>query len=108
METVGDLNGLRCSAGSAVSINSTPVTADYFCTRMQLQPSSQAVCGTIRQQINRGVCLEIDQDGPITLTFPPSPIVNTNSPRPAGLYGWARLQPPKNGIGAGYHTEPLR
>src|ERR1035437_1655257 len=108
MEAVGHLNRLRGSTGGAVGINPAPITADDFRSGMQLQPSSQAVGGTVRQQVNGSVRLQIDQDGPITLTFAPGPIVDAHRPRTSHLHGWSYLQSPKNGIGAGCHTESLQ
>ena len=49
METIGHLNSLRRTTGGAVGIDPAPITADDFRTRVQLQPSSQAIGGTVRQ-----------------------------------------------------------
>ena len=87
-------------------VDPTPITADDFLSRVCLQPSSQAIGGAVRQQVNGSVRFEIDQNGPIALTFAPCPIVDAESPRAPDLYGGSRLHSPKDGIEAGCHTEP--
>src|SRR5277367_1606080 len=100
METIGHLNCVRGSTGGAVSVDPTPITADDFLSGMRLQPGSQAISGAVRQQVNGSVRFEIDQNGPIALTFAPCPIVNAESPRAPDLYEGSRFQSAKNGIGA--------
>ena len=107
MKTIGHLNRLRGSTGGAIGIDPAPITADNFRPGMRFQPRSQAICRAVRQQVNGGVRFKVDQDGPITLPFAPSPIVDAHSLCAADLYGGPHLQSPQNGVRAGCHTKSI-
>jgi hypothetical protein len=107
MKTIGHLNRLQGSPGGAIGIDTAPITADNFRPGMRLQPSSQAIGGAVRQQVNGGVRFKINQDGPITLPFAPSPIVDAYGFCATDFYGGSYLQSPQNGIRAGCHAKPI-
>ena len=107
MEAIGHLNRLRGSTGGAVGVDPAPITADDFRSGMRFQPGSQAIGGAVRQQVNGGVRFKIDQDGPVTLPFAPSPIVDAYGFCATDLYGGSYLESPQNGIRAGCHPKPI-
>src|SRR5437763_7137635 len=81
MEAIGDLNGFRRAARGALGIEARSISTDHHDSGMRLQPSGQAICGTIGQQINRNMLVEVRPRWCRTfdpLTFAPRPIVDAN------------------------------
>ena len=78
METVCDLQGLRCTLTCGLRISATTIPTDDFNLRVLPQPARTAFNAPIRKNINYGLPLEIDDDGSVSLRLAPAPIVDAN------------------------------
>ena len=67
METVCDLQGLRCTLTCGLRISATTIPTDDFNLRVLPQPARTAFNAPIRKNINYGLPLEIDDDGSVSL-----------------------------------------
>lgn len=79
VETVCDLQGLRCALTCSLRICATTISTDDFNLRVLPQPARAAFNAPIRKDINYGLPLEIDDDGSVSLRLAPAPIVDANN-----------------------------
>ena len=76
METVCNLNRLRCADPRAFGIGPRTVPADDFDLRMPNQPRSQGLRRAVWQEVNDLVGLEVHQDGAVILAAPFAPVIH--------------------------------
>jgi hypothetical protein len=106
VKTIGNLQCVRCAFTCALGISASSIPADDFDSWVSLQPFLQSFRLSIRQKVNRLVTLQIDQNGSVSLAFPPCPVIHTKG-SDMRLYRGAHilLQYAQNRIGAGGDTE---
>jgi hypothetical protein len=75
MEPVGYLHRLRRSPSGAFPILTTPVPADDPDTGLTMQPVSEALGISIRQQVNDLMPFQAHQDGSVAVSPLPGPII---------------------------------
>ena len=79
LSQVEAIRNLDCVGGAlpgAVRIGSGAIAADHVDAGMRLSPQGHGLGLTIGQEGERSMPLEINQDGPIGLTFPNGPVVD--------------------------------
>ncbi len=81
MKAVSNLDCVRRSAGCTVGILNRPVTANDLNTRMALKPGSQAVRGTVRQQVDWLMLFQVNQDCAKHLAFAQRKVIDTKDTR---------------------------
>jgi hypothetical protein len=81
MPTICDLRGIRCTLAHTVRIGTGSVAGHDLNPRMLAQPRCQGFGLPVGQKINHRVAFQIDQDGPVSLSAAPRPIVNGKNPR---------------------------
>lgn len=70
--------GRTCFGGFRVSAGA--IAADHFHLGMLLQPSSEGLGRTVRQEFDHPVRFQIDQQCPISLASSPGPIIHSEYP----------------------------
>jgi hypothetical protein len=107
MEAVSDLPRLRRTLVRALCIETTAVAADDFDLRMLAKPLGCPGGRAIRQDIDNLAPLQVDDDGPVSATLSPTPVIDAR-------HSYSRLrmetddlpfQMPQNGIVADRHAE---
>ncbi len=81
MEAIGDLYCVRCPHSNRIGIQSTTIPADQHDVDVDPQPLCGRGGGALRQQINRVMSFEIDEDGAVAVSPPPRPFVDPDDPR---------------------------
>ena len=106
MPTIGYLLCFRRSVPGSTRIRASPIPGDDFNTRMVRKPSRERFLLPIGQQIDNVVRFQIDQDRSVTLSAPPSPIVDAENSRPLAIAsGICSPRNPQNSVGAHRHAE---
>jgi len=83
VKAIGNLDGFWGALRGAVGKRASPITCDDFYTRMLLKPGCESGSCILRQQINRTMCIQIDQDGFVVLAFALGPFVHAE-----GVWRW--------------------
>ncbi len=108
MEAVGDLPRLRRAFMCALGEGTAAIAADDLDVRMLLEPVRCRARRTIRQKVDHLTPLQVDDDGPISGTLSPRPIVNAHHSH--ARFGAARLcltfEAAQDRIVAGRHADP--
>ena len=66
---------VRRSLSRALRIGASPVAGDDLHARMALQPIRQGAQGAARQQVDRSISLQVQQNGAVPTASAPSPVV---------------------------------
>jgi len=74
MEAIGNLLRLRGSECSALGVKTNAVPRDHHRFGMLLEPG--ALGGSVRQEVDYAMQVQIDEDCPIVLAFAPCPIIH--------------------------------
>ncbi len=72
METISDLDSTRNASSGCISVVSGSIPRDYLCARMVCEPFGDRIDITSFDEVDRSVCLEIDEDGGIHSGLPQS------------------------------------
>ena len=67
---------VRRSLSRALRIGASPVAGDDLHARMALQPIRQGAQGAARQQVDRSISLQVQQNGAVPTASAPSPVVD--------------------------------
>jgi hypothetical protein len=86
MPPVRDLDRVWRSLPDAVGVDAGAVTRDDLHARVPLQPRGKALSSTVGQQVEDPVPLQVDEDGSVAVTAPPSPIINPEHARGRGRH----------------------
>jgi hypothetical protein len=81
MPPVRDLDSLWRSLPDAVGVDAGAIARDDLHTWVPLQPRRKALGPAVRQQVEYPVPLQVDEDGPVAVTAPPSPIIDPEHAR---------------------------
>ena len=76
MKPISDLNSIWRAGGSALGIDAATITADHLDRAALLKPQLQFLGAPAWQQIDHTMPVQVDEDGPVVLSFPPGPIIN--------------------------------
>lgn len=76
VKAIRHLQGLGCAGLRALGEGATAIARNDLDARMVAQPLREGGSQPIRQQINRSMSLQVDDDGPVALAFAPGPIVH--------------------------------
>src|SRR5580658_1116106 len=107
MEPVSDLPRLRRTLVRALCIETTAVAADDFDLRMLAKPFGCSGGRAIRQHIDNLAPLQVDDDGTVSATLSPTPVIDAR-------HSYSRLrmetddlpfQMPQNGVVADWHAK---
>ncbi len=79
--SVGDLDGARRADPRTLGVGAGPVVGEDLHARVRPQPGGQRLCRPVGQQVHHRVLLEVDQDRPVAVAAPPSPIIDRHHPR---------------------------
>src|SRR5271157_4514937 len=106
MEAVSDLPRLRRALSRALRIQTAAVTADDFDLRMLAKPFGCSCGCAIRQHIDNLAPLQVNDNGPVSATLSPAPVVDAchSYSRLGAETGDLTLQMPQNGIVADRHA----
>jgi hypothetical protein len=66
----------------------------------------KAIGRAIRQQVNRLMAFQIDEESPVALALTPRPVINTDRLDAGYRHGWTQLDSAQYRVGAGLHAEP--
>jgi len=86
MPPVRDLDSIWRSLPDAVGVNAGAVARDDLHPGVPLQPRRQALGPAVGQQVEDPVLLQVNEDGPIAVTAPPSPIIDPEHARGRGWH----------------------
>lgn len=78
MESVSNMDSLRCSLTDRLSIDSRTIPTDNFGSGMFLEPFFHRRSLAVWQQIHWGARLEVNDNGAIRLSFTEGKIINTD------------------------------
>jgi hypothetical protein len=81
MPPVGDLNGVRSALADPVGIGAGTIAGDNLNAGMILQPGRDRCGLAIGQKIDHCVGLEVDDDGAVSATSLPRPVVDAENSR---------------------------
>ena len=73
---------------NAVSVNAGSIARDNLDPRVVAQPSGDCCRVAVQQEINHLIRLQVHEHDAVTMTAPPSPIVNSENPRRCGCSRW--------------------
>ncbi len=76
MKAICHLNRIRSTPCRAHRILFSPVTTDHHNARMLLEPGSEPVRRTVRQEVHHTVSLKIDEQRAVAMAFAPGPIID--------------------------------
>jgi len=76
MKAISDLNRIRGAGRCTLSIDAATIAADHLDGPALLEPMPEFIGGPAWQQIDHAMPVQIDEDGPVGLSFSPGPIVN--------------------------------
>src|SRR5271157_1517721 len=109
MEAVSDLPRLRRALSRALRIQTAAVTADDFDLRMPAKPFGCPGGCAIRQHIDNLAPLQVNDNGPVSATLSPAPIVDAchSYSRLGAETGDLTFQMPQNGVVADRHAKTL-
>lgn len=81
MESIRNLDGLRGAAAYTIGVSTRTVTRHNLGAGMMVQPSGEDGRLPIRQQVDHGPTLQIDEDRAVALAAPPSPVIDAEHAR---------------------------
>jgi len=87
VKPVGDLECLGCTLPRSFGIRLRPVSHDNLDTGMSAQPGGQRLGGPPREEIDRSMGLEINQERGVHLTATEGEIIDTEDP-----WGWCQRE----------------
>jgi hypothetical protein len=108
MPPIADLDGIRSPTADAVGIAAGAITGNDLSTGMILQPGRNRVTLAVRQQVDRPVALQIDDDGAVALAAPPGPVINADDARRRSRFNRRGPDQAQQGVAADRHGEPVR
>ena len=109
MESVSDLPRLRRALSCALRIKTAAIAADDFDLRVLTEPFGCSGGCAILQHIDNLAPLQVDNNGPVSATLSPAPVVDACHPysRLRTETGDLALQVPQDGVVADWHSETL-
>jgi hypothetical protein len=109
MESVSDLPGLGRALARGLRIQTAAIAADDFDLRVLAEPFGGPRGCAILQHIDNLTPLQVDDNGPVSATFAPAPVVDAYHPysRVRLETGDLPLQMPQNGVVADWHAKAL-
>ena len=109
MEAVSDLPRLRRALSCALRIKTAAIAADDFDLRMLAKPFGCSGGCAILQHIDNLAPLQVNDNGPVSATLSPAPVVDAchSYSRLGAETGDLTLQMPQNGIVADRHAKTL-
>jgi hypothetical protein len=107
MESVSDLPRLGRTLARAPRIQAAAIAANDFDLRMLPQPFGCPGGRTILPRVNHLAPLEVNDDGSVSATLSPAPVVNACHPysRLRPETGDPPFQMPQNSVIAGWHAK---
>ena len=105
---VADLDGIRSPPADAVGIAAGAITGNDLSTGMILQPGRNRVTLAVRQQVDRPVALQIDDDGAVALAPPPCPVIDADDARWRCWFYRHALDQAQQRFATDRHGEPVR
>src|SRR5277367_1540865 len=106
MPTIGDLSGFGRAFCGRLSIGRRPVPTDDFNSRMVNEPILHSIRIAIRQEIDDIASLQIYDDGAVTSSFAPRPVVDADTSRRRKRLRIPLLNASKQRIRAGGDGQP--
>ena len=109
MESVSDLPGLGRALLRALRIQTAAIAADDFDLGVLAKPFGGPRGCAILQHIDNLTPFQVDDNGPVSATFAPAPVVDAGHPysRVRSEMGDLPLQVPQNGVVADRHAKAL-
>ncbi len=108
MPSIAHLDGIWSPPADAVGIAAGAITGNDLSTRMILQPGRNCVTLAVRQQVDRPVALQIDDDGAVALAAPPCPVINADDARRRCWFYRHGPDQAQQRVAADRHGEPMR
>jgi len=105
MEAICNLNSMGRAAPNSSRVFGRAIAADNLYTRMGFQPGCEQFCIPIRQQINRTMLFEINENRSIGMAFAKGNIINAEDTRDWVRWKLGVLHNPEQGIAAGSETQ---
>jgi hypothetical protein len=105
---IADLDGIRSPTADAVGIAAGAITGNDLSTGMILQPGRNRVTLAVRQQVDRPVALQIDDDGAVALAPPPRPVIDADDARRCCWFYRHGPDQAQQRVAADRHGEPVR
>jgi len=106
MKSIGNLNRFRGAQVRGLRINSATISLD---ARVRFQPGLDRFGGSVWQQVNDPMPIQIHQIGPVALPFAPGPIIHAQVPNRIACGGFAgSLHHPQNCIVADGNRQPIQ
>ncbi len=75
MKPIGDLDCIGGTLLGGLGIHAATIATNHFYTRVPFQPGLQALHGTVREQANDLMLVQVDQNRSVALSFAPSPVI---------------------------------
>ena len=101
MKPVDHLHGLGGPLTDAIRVEGTPVTTDHRDCGMLREPGRYSRRRALGQHVQDPMIFKIDEDGPITLSPPPRPLIHAEDLRSGGHRHRGCLHQPEKGVGTG-------
>src|SRR6266487_84431 len=105
---ISDLPGVRGTTCGCLRIRPRTIPADDLHASMHTQPTDDGISIPIRQQLDRAMSLQIDQQRAIAIPFFPGEIVQAQYARGLVLGNSRAADESQKSIAAGGHREALR